>query len=138
MYGQHQPAGTSAPKAGFWIRLAAALVDALIYGIPLGIVGAALGVSTNGQQVLTLVVGLVYFSLQEGGATGQTVGKRLCGIRVVDERTGQTIDVGRAMARYLVSILSGLACAVGYLWMLWDANKQTWHDKASHTVVIRV
>jgi uncharacterized RDD family membrane protein YckC len=57
---------------------------------------------------------------------------------VVDETSGATIDVGRAAVRYLVSLVSGLVCLVGYLWMLWDAEKQTWHDKASKAVVIKV
>jgi uncharacterized RDD family membrane protein YckC len=25
---------------------------------------------------------------------------------------------------------------LGYLWMLWDSEKQTWHDKAANAVVV--
>jgi uncharacterized RDD family membrane protein YckC len=136
VYGEHA-SGVSAPRAGFWIRFAAAVVDGIIYGIPTTIVVAILGLGQGGQQGLGLVVGLVYFTLQEG-TTGQTVGKRLCGIKVVDAQSGGQIDQGRAAVRYIVSIVSGLVCLLGYLWMLWDSNKQTWHDKASQVVVIKV
>ena len=27
---------------------------------------------------------------------------------------------------------------LGFLWMVWDKNKQTWHDKAAGSYVIRV
>ena len=37
-----------------------------------------------------------------------------------------------------MSIVSGLACGLGYLWMLWDPQRQTWHDKAAGTYVVRV
>lgn len=132
-YGQH----TGGERAGFWIRFAAAFIDGLIYGIPVFIVAAAVSLSQPAQQLLSLVVGGAYFIPQESGPTGQTVGKKLCGIRVVDQTSGGPIDQGRAGMRYLVSILSGFACALGYLWMLWDDNKQTWHDKASQTIVIK-
>ena len=135
-YGQHVP-GVGAERAGFWIRFAAAIVDNLVYGIPVGIVAAALGMERGGQQVLSLLVGGVYFILQESGPTGQTVGKKLCRIRVVDQTTGGTIDQGKAAVRYLVKLVSGLICGLGYLWMLWDGDKQTWHDKASQTYVIK-
>lgn len=136
-YGEHTGAGVNAPRAGFWIRFAAVVVDGLIYGIPTSILAAVLDVGTAGRQLLSLVVGLVYFVSQESGSTGQTIGKKLCGIRVVDQTTGQTIDAGRALVRYLVSIVSGLVCGLGYFWMLWDGNKQTWHDKASQTLVVK-
>ena len=131
------PVHATGEKAGFWIRFAAAFVDGLIYGIPTSIIAAILGLEVMGQQGLGLIVGLVYFTVQEG-STGQTIGKRLCGIRVVDAASGGGIDQGRAAVRYLVSVVSGLACLVGYLWMLWDPDKQCWHDKASQVVVVKV
>jgi uncharacterized RDD family membrane protein YckC len=37
-----------------------------------------------------------------------------------------------------VAIFSGLVLLLGYLWAIWDANKQTWHDKAAGSFVVRV
>ena len=136
-YGDHERPSTTHDRAGFWIRFAAALLDSLIYGIPAGIVAAMIGLDTPAQNGFSLLVGLAYFSMQEG-SSGQTIGKRVCGIKVVDETNSATIDVGRAAVRYLVSIVSGLVCVLGYLWMLWDPEKQTWHDKASKAVVIKL
>ena len=34
--------------------------------------------------------------------------------------------------------LSGLVFALGYFWMIWDKNKQTWHDHLAKTQVVRV
>jgi uncharacterized RDD family membrane protein YckC len=68
---------------------------------------------------------------------GQTPGMKATGIRVVDAQTSAPIGTGRAVGRYFASILSGIPCYLGYLWMLWDADKQTWHDKMVNSVVVR-
>ncbi|MDQ2826266.1 MAG: CbtB-domain containing protein, partial [Actinomycetota bacterium] len=39
-----------------------------------------------------------------------------------------------ALLRHLYSYVSALALGIGYLWMLWDPEKQTWHDKWSSTL----
>jgi uncharacterized RDD family membrane protein YckC len=33
-------------------------------------------------------------------------------------------------------ILSAIVCLLGYFWMLWDKEKQTWHDKFAASVVV--
>jgi uncharacterized RDD family membrane protein YckC len=88
--------------------------------------------------VLGIALGLAYYTYLEGGATGQTLGKRALGIRVYDFRVGGPIGYGRGLLRYVGKILSGLVCFLGFLWMLWDREKQTWHDKIATTVVVPV
>ena len=57
---------------------------------------------------------------------------------MVDARTHEAgIGVGRAIGRYFVSLISGFVCLLGYLWMLWDSQKQTWHDKAVSAKVVK-
>ena len=68
---------------------------------------------------------------------GATPGKMLLGIRVIDEATGQPPAVHRCLARYIGYGISSLPLLLGYLWMLWDPEKQTWHDKLAGTVVVR-
>ena len=46
------------------------------------------------------------------------------------------IGYQRAAVRYLASIVSAICLFIGYLWMLWDKEKQTWHDKLSNSVVV--
>ena len=92
-----------------------------------------------GLLILAAVVGIVlYYSLLEGGPTGQTVGKRVLGIRVVDKLTGGPIGTGRGVGRFFARLLSGLACFVGYLWMLWNPDSQAWHDIIVDSYVVKV
>jgi uncharacterized RDD family membrane protein YckC len=58
------------------------------------------------------------------------------GIRVCDIATGEAIGVPRAMGRYVARIVSALPIFLGYFWMLWDKEKQTWHDKLTNAVVV--
>jgi uncharacterized RDD family membrane protein YckC len=50
--------------------------------------------------------------------------------------TGRPIGYGRAFIRWLGSILSVIPLFLGYFWMLWDREKQTWHDKMAGSVVV--
>jgi uncharacterized RDD family membrane protein YckC len=57
---------------------------------------------------------------------------------VVRSRTGEPLGVGRAIGRQLFAgFISGQVCYLGYLWMLWDEQKQTWHDKVVDSIVVR-
>jgi len=126
--------GPSGPRAGFGVRFVAALVDGVALGVASlllqALVGEALG------TVVGIALGLGYYAYLEGSPSGQTLGKRAMNIRVVDFLTGGPIDPGRALIRYLGRILSTLPCLLGYFWMLWDPERQTWHDKLANTVVV--
>ena len=54
-----------------------------------------------------------------------------------DAATAQPIGAGRAIGRYFAMFLSAILCYLGYLWMLWDPQKQTWHDKIASSVVVK-
>lgn len=122
-------------RAGFWRRFAAALIDGLLVGIVNGILQSTLHGTGYG---IGIVVGLVYYGYLEGSASGQTLGKRALGIRVYDLRGRGPIGFGRGVGRYFARILSALPIFLGYFWMIWDAEKQTWHDKIVGTVVVPV
>ena len=126
--------GASGPRAGFGVRLAAAILDSVLVGVVSLVVRVALGAALG--SVLGVVLGLAYWGYLEGSPSGQTVGKRAMNIRVIDFSTGEPIGGGRALIRYVGRIISGIPCALGYLWMLWDPEKQTWHDKLATTVVV--
>jgi uncharacterized RDD family membrane protein YckC len=119
-------------RAGFWRRFAAAFIDGVLLGIVSWILQAVLD-STG--AVLTLLVGIAYYTYFHG-STGQTPGDAALSIRIVDKDGGGSIGYGRAFVRWLVSIISGAVILLGYLWMLWDSEKQTWHDKAANAVVV--
>jgi uncharacterized RDD family membrane protein YckC len=112
--------------AGFWRRFGAALIDGILLSIVDTILRVVLGVTGT---LIGLVISFGYYTYFHG-TTGQTPGDAALSIRVVDIETGETIGFGRAFGRAVVSIVSGLVILVGYLWMLWDPRRQTWHDKA--------
>lgn len=131
------PAGPSGPRADFWYRLGAFLLDGVILGLPLNLVLLAIS-NVAARQVLALAAGIAYAVYFIGSGSGQTVGMRILGIRAIDAITGGRVDYGRAFVRYLVALLSALPFFLGYFWMLWDREKQTWHDKAARTYVVPV
>jgi len=92
--------------AGFWRRVLAFTVDM----IPFAVVGMALGLFFFEQlanlgvwgRLLGFTLTLVYFGLFDSRlGHGQTLGKRLMHVRVVD-RDGEPLGVLKAMARYTV------------------------------------
>jgi uncharacterized RDD family membrane protein YckC len=124
----------SGEAAGFWRRFGAAVIDALVVVVVEFILKAVLD---NAGVALSFVFSFGYYTYFHG-RTGQTPGDAALGIRVVDIDSGEVIGYGRAFGRALVSIVSGLVIAIGYLWMLWDPRKQTWHDKAVSSLPVRV
>ncbi len=136
------PSGPSGPRAGFGSRLVALIVDSLILAVAIGIlVGIFYALAGEGGGVVAYLLGLLgifaYFTYFEGSPSGQSPGKRALGIRVIDFNTGGPIGYGRALGRILFrSFISSWVCYLGYLWMLWDREKQTWHDKVCTCVVV--
>ena len=105
---EHAPVDDAfaAPFAGFWRRVAAFLVD----GVVLGLIGYALGLLLFDTFVrmgpwgrcVGFGVALAYFVPQESGrGGGQSLGKRLLRIRVVDAR-GRALSPARGAARFAV------------------------------------
>jgi uncharacterized RDD family membrane protein YckC len=136
--GEMQAAsGPSGPRSGFWRRFAAALLDGILLGIVQAIIGVLID-SPGAVYGLSTIISYGYYVALEGGPRGQTLGKMALGIRVVDFNTGNSIGYARALVRQLVKIVSGIVLLLGYLWMLWDREKQCWHDKAANSVVVPV
>jgi len=121
-------------KAGFWRRFGAAFIDALVVDVVTYILSLILGTAGALIGVLIAIGYYTYFH----GSTGQTPGDAALSIRVVDVDGGGSIGYGRAFVRWLVSLVSGAVVLLGYLWMLWDGEKQCWHDKAARDYVVRV
>ena len=129
--------GPSGPRASFGRRLVALLVDWIVLSVVSIVFYVALK-DNAAAQGLEFLLALLYFGYFEGSGSGQTIGKRALGIRVVDFNSGGPIGFGRGLLRYLARILSTIVCLLGYFWMLWDKEKQCWHDKLVTTVVVPV
>lgn len=126
----------SGPRAGIGARFGAMLLDGLILGIVT--IPIALFMEPVIANALSTVLGLAYYVVLEGGPTGQTFGKRAMSIRVIRMSDGDVLGPGGALIRYIGRIISTIPCGLGFLWALWDSEKQTWHDKIAGTVVVPV
>ncbi len=152
-------------SATFGQRFGAAFLDGLFVGVLPGvilfIIGAALPkepaiceklngdlyyceTPTGGSWAVLLLLWLTVFAVTVfwyygtlEGRQGATPGKRIVGIRVVDRDGGGPIGLGRGVGRYFMRIVSGMFLFIGYLWMLWDDNDETWHDKAARSRVVK-
>jgi uncharacterized RDD family membrane protein YckC len=125
------PAAISAaslPRAGFWIRMAALLLDMIL----LGIVLAMLHHGGPTMPLLLAAYGAVMWKLK-----GTTIGGIVCGLKVVrlDDRE---IDWATAIVRALGCFLSLAVVGLGFIWVAFDDEKQSWHDKIAGTTVVRL
>ena len=106
------------------------------------------GETSSGVGVLDWAAGIVedlgtsfgwaalYFSTLTAWWNGQTLGKRLFGIKVV-RIDGKPIDLWESVGRY-GGYSAGLATGLlGFIQIYWDGNRQTIQDKISETLVIR-
>ncbi|WP_405586509.1 RDD family protein [Streptomyces sp. NBC_01190] len=87
-------------------------------------------------SAILALLAVIFISYREG-ATGQTPGKRVAGVRLLKAADGSRLGFGRALGRRLLHILDLLACCIGWFWPLWDAKRQTFADKLTKTVVIK-
>ena len=120
---------------GFWIRLAALAIDTILLTIVNLILQFATGDGGVGF-VINLVVNLGYAVILTAWR-GQTVGKMIVGIQVVDSQ-GNIPGIGAVLLREVVGkFLSAIAIGLGYLWVAWDKEKRGWHDHIAGTYVVR-
>ncbi|MCQ4082574.1 RDD family protein [Streptomyces sp. RB6PN25] len=140
-YGYGQPgAGAPAEYAGWWQRFGGYFIDAIIAGVPAGIInGIATATNTAALSIVAYLVfiGVWVFHIYREGTTGQSIGKGAVNIRLVRESDGQVLGFGLAFGRKIAHILDALPCYLGFLWPAWDAKKQTFADKIVKTIVIK-
>lgn len=91
------------------------------------------------SRLLSLVVAFGYYGYMNG-ELGQTLGKQVMKIKVVNMETGGTIGLPAGLLRYLIWVVLFVACLVpgivNALFPLWDAQKQTLHDKVVKSQVV--
>lgn len=143
--------------AGFWIRVAAYLIDIIILVVVMsiiqGITGINMGMSYSAQineaittggstgaspigQLIGLIIGIAYFAGLESSEWQATVGKKALGL-VVTDTGGNRINFLRALGRYFAKILSGIILLIGYIMVAFTQKKQGLHDMLASTLVIK-
>ena len=85
--------------------------------------------------LLSIIVQIGYSAYFEGTQNGQTIGKKVTGLQVVP-KAGGAMDLNKGIIRAVGKLVSGIPCGLGFFWMLWDKDKETWHDKIAGTTVI--
>lgn len=129
--------------AGFWIRTAAHLIDAVIVGIFALVIGMwfkrapaeGMGPSALGA-ILQIALILIYMPLLWFSPMHATAGQRLCGLKVIHGAGGK-ISFLRGVVRVLGMILSGLIFGIGYLMVAFTERKRALHDMIADTCVVK-
>lgn len=146
--------------AGFWIRFAAWLLDAIIVSIAFtpvqigifGAMGVSVGLGSADQDptrmlgvllpavfllsMLSVIVGWLYEALLTSSSKQATIGKMACGLRVTDLQ-GRRLTFARATGRYFAKILSSMTLLIGYIMAGFTERKQALHDFIAGTYVLK-
>ncbi|GAA1843504.1 RDD family protein [Actinomadura bangladeshensis] len=152
-YGQevhHHHYGSTGQLAEWGSRAGGYIIDYLIFAGPVFVLyllgGLLAGTGSGGASLLAVLFYLIGLALSvagglwicyQEGTTGQSIGKRQMGIRLVSAQTGQPIGFGMAFVRKFAHIADSFLCYIGFLWPLWDDRKQTFADKICNTIVVR-
>ncbi|MCP2730566.1 RDD family protein [Limnofasciculus baicalensis] len=121
--------------AGFGKRFLAAFLDGIILVIINIILGFALGGNKNLVALVGILVGWVYYAVQESSPKQATIGKQALGI-VVTDLNNQPISFVIATIRHFSKFLSGIILLIGYLMALFTEKKQALHDMLAGTLVV--
>lgn len=119
---------TALPRASFWIRMGALIIDLILVGVVLSVFDP----SEKFTLLLLAAYGALMWKLRS-----TTIGGIICNLRVV-RTDGRDIEWETAIVRALSCFLSLAPAGLGFFWMLFDSNRQTWHDKIAGTIVVRV
>jgi uncharacterized RDD family membrane protein YckC len=141
--------------AGLLSRFAAALIDLLLLAVatavivvPLGLLAAIFALTPGtlpwvtawlfGPAVLVLFgLWIIYFTYFES-TSGQTLGKRALGLRVIDLSTGRPPNVTKALARTLLRLVDWLPALyfLGFVVAALTPRRQRLGDLIADTVVV--
>ncbi len=134
--------------ASWWQRVGAELLDGLFVTLPVGIAASLLDLPGIAGGVAIVLAMFLYSWTLDSEPGGQTWGKKILRISVVGDDTGTTINRAQGATRAgLVAALTlagnlsfgilGFLGLLDGLWPLWDRKRQTWHDKAARSIVVR-
>ncbi len=144
-------AATPGEHATWLLRVGARLIDGLVMYVPFVlcyiVFGATMDYATgdsNPLGVAFLIIGsLATIGLWiwnrgiKQGSTGQSIGKKVVGIRLVGADNYQAVGTGNAILRDVLGYILDSACILNLLWPLWDQRRQTWTDKIIDTYVVK-
>ena len=141
--------------AGFWLRVAAYLLDTIILGFLLGITilrplmeRARISpenpwelITGTSRQVIAInllftMAAWLYWASFESSRWQATLGKKMLGLEVTD-LDGKRVSFARASVRFLGKFLSSLTLGIGYVMAGFTPNKQALHDRIARCLVLK-
>jgi len=142
------PAGVNVYVTGR--RVVATFIDGFVCGVLYTLINGIFGTNpapgtsrlsfsglSTGENWGWLLVVALYYTLMEG-LLGQTVGKMLCGIRVISESTGRPPGPGAALLRTILRVIDGVAgYLLGFIIVLASSRRRRLGDMVANTLVIR-
>ena len=138
-------------KIGFLTRLVAYIIDGIIITVGVWIIYAIFGLggfaagqatsevvftTTHAIGLILAIVWSIGYIIVFWSVKGQTPGKMIMGIKIIST-DGSPIGVGKAILRLIGYAISGIVFYLGFLWIIWDKDKQGWHDKIAGTYVVK-
>jgi uncharacterized RDD family membrane protein YckC len=122
------------PRVGFWLRLAASFLDFILVAIAVGMLSSILHWFDRGGSV---PFWFTVYCVVMWATKGTTIGGIICGLKVVrlDDRP---LDWGVAIVRALGGFLSLAVAGLGFIWVSFDNERQSWHDKIAGTTIVKV
>lgn len=137
-------------KAPIGLRLVASIVDSIISSLPCipAVIFALLG-DRNGplSTVYLLIAALFYltslvYTFIKDGFNGQSIGKRIVGLAVINIYDNSRCSFGRSALRCLITILVGLipiaGCLIEPIMVLASNDGRRLADKAADTQVVKI
>jgi uncharacterized RDD family membrane protein YckC len=139
---------------GFWIRVVAAIIDAVILRVvvaPIHLIFGGLGMAGmmsgvphvplallgGGVTLIATIFGSwLYEAFMESSSYQATLGKMIFGMKVTD-LNGNRISFERATGRHFAKWLSAMILGIGYIMVGFTERKQGLHDLLAGTLVRR-
>lgn len=127
-------------QAGFWIRLGAAILDAIIVGIPLAVLSYIVTGDFD-DNIITNILSFLYSLLLPVVWEGYTIGKRICGIKIRKVSDLSPPGIGTMLLRNIVAgliygITFGIATIVSAFMIGLREDKRSIHDFIAGTEVV--
>ncbi len=111
------------------------VAPAIVISVLANLVGSASS-TLGGLVSFVLVVGWWVYLGYKSGTTGVTFGRSIAKTKLISAETGQVVGTQTGIIRQFAHIIDSIICYVGWLFPLWDQQKQTLADKIMKTVVV--
>lgn len=125
-------------KATILRRFFAVFIDGVIISIAAGLLTSIVPQDATYQSGFQSVISLLgwLYAVLFIWLKGATLGKMAMGIQVV-KTDGRKLNLWEAFLREVIGkFISAIVFMLGYLWVLWDKNRQAWHDHIAGTYVV--